>query len=59
MRKILDFIENEDAMETLEYLVILAVVAGLIAIAVSVGKTIKTKGTNVANNLDNYAKTGN
>lgn len=45
-------------METIEFLVVLAVVAGLVGIAVSVGKAVKSKGTTVANNLDNYAKNG-
>ena len=53
------FIKNEDGMETLEFLVILAVVAVLFGIVISVGRNIKTKGTAVANSLDNYAKTGN
>lgn len=50
------FFKDEEAMETIEFLVVLAVIAGLAAIVMSVGKTIKTRGTEMANNLDNYAK---
>lgn len=45
-------------METIEYLVVLAVVAGLIAIVVGVAKSVKTKGTSIAGKLDDYAKNG-
>ena len=50
------FFKDEEAMETIEFLVVLAVIAGLATIVMSVGKTIKTRGTEMANNLDNYAK---
>ena len=45
-------------METIEYLVVLAVVAGLIAIVVGVAKSVKTKETSIAGKLDDYAKNG-
>lgn len=58
MNYLKDFIKNEDGMETIEFLVVLAVIAGLIGIVVSVGKNIKIKGTKVANHLDGFARTG-
>lgn len=38
------FIKEEDGMETIEFVVILAVVAGLIAIVARVGKSVKDRG---------------
>ena len=38
------FFKNEDGMETLEFLVIMAVVVGVIALAVTVGKDAKGAG---------------
>lgn len=58
MDNVRNFIENEEGMETIEYLVVLAVVAGLIAIVVGVAKSVKTKGTSIAGKLDDYAKNG-
>lgn len=58
MEDVRNFIKNEEAVETIEFLVILAVVAGLFAVIVSVGKTIKAKGTAVAGKLDDYARSG-
>ena len=56
MEDVRHFIKNEEAVETIEYLVILAVVAGLFAIVAFVGKDIKEKGTSVAGKLDGFAK---
>lgn len=44
MNYLKSFIKEEDGMETIEFVVILAVVAGLIAIVARVGKSVKDRG---------------
>ena len=47
------FIKNEDGMETLEFLVLLSVVAGLIGIVIAVKTSIEDAGEKVASSMEN------
>lgn len=54
MRKYIDsFIKEEDGMETIEFVVILAIVAGLIAIISAVGSTVRQKATEAQGEITN------
>lgn len=46
------FVREEDGMETIEFVVILAIVAGLIAIITSVGGTVKNKANGAKNEIE-------
>ena len=57
MRKYINsFIREEDGMETIEFIVILATVSGLIAVISAVGVTVRKKAdeanTEITNQLD-------
>lgn len=47
------FIKKEDGMETIEFVVILAVVAGLIVIITGVGATVRNKATDAQEVINN------
>lgn len=47
------FVKNEEGMETIEFVVILAIVAGLIAIISAVGATVRNKATDAQTAIEN------
>lgn len=48
-----EFVKNESGMETIEFVVVLAIVAGLIAIVTRVGTAITSKGNGAEEAITN------